>query len=220
MEKKERALTPAEQKRKADFERLCQQMAQSGYQKRDLTVSVLYANAMSAPVMLPFAMAAFVVYRVFRPAGSGSFSVSLPRLALFWAAILLLLVLHELIHGAVWGLFAKEHGRAISFGFIWRLLTPYCTCAEPLKRWQYVLGTAMPTLILGFGLGAAAVGLGQPMLFLLSVIMLFGGGGDALIILKVLFHRSGGRNAVYCDHPYDCGVVVFEQSSNIADKGA
>ena len=72
MEKKERALTPAEQKRKADFERLCQQMAQSGYQKRDLTVSVLYANAMSALVMLPFAMAAFVAFRLhLHPAGGG-----------------------------------------------------------------------------------------------------------------------------------------------------
>ena len=50
MEKKERALTPAEQKRKADFERLCQQMAQSGYQKRDLTVSVLYGQGLGGLV--------------------------------------------------------------------------------------------------------------------------------------------------------------------------
>ncbi len=212
MEKKERALTPAEQKRKADFERLCEQMAQSGYQKRDLTVSVLYANAMSAPVMLPFAMAAFVAYRVFRPAGSGSFSVSIsiPRVVVFWAAILLLLVLHELIHGAVWGLFAKEHGRSISFGFIWRLLTPYCTCAEPLAKWQYIAGGAMPTLVLGIGLTTLAAALGDLWLLMLAEIMIFGGGGDFLIILKLLRYRHPGKEALFYDHPYECGVVAFE----------
>jgi len=34
MTKKERGLTPAEQKRKADFEKICEEMEQSGYLKK------------------------------------------------------------------------------------------------------------------------------------------------------------------------------------------
>lgn len=218
MAKQKRALTPAETARKERFDALCREMAEAGYEKTDLTVGIVFANAASIFLMLPFAAALWVCYVLVNP--SGRVDLSLGGALVFLVLLLLLTVVHEGIHGLTLGAFAKGHLRSISFGVIWTYLTPYCTCAEPLKRWQYVVGTAMPTLILGFGLGAAAVGLGQPMLFLLSVIMLFGGGGDALIILKVLFHRSGGRNAVYCDHPYDCGVVVFEQSSNIADKGA
>ena len=39
----------------------------------------------------------------------------------------------------------------------------------------------------------------------------FGGGGDFTIILKILLHRQRGKEAVYYDHPYECGVVVFEK---------
>lgn len=41
MDKKEKKLTFAEQKRKENFERTCEKMEQKGYVKRDLTVSVL-----------------------------------------------------------------------------------------------------------------------------------------------------------------------------------
>ena len=37
------------------------------------------------------------------------------------------------------------------------------------------------------------------------------GGGDFLIILKILLYRSGKKETVYYDHPYECGVVVFEK---------
>jgi hypothetical protein len=42
--------------------------------------------------------------------------------------------------------------------------------------------------------------------------MIFGGGGDFLIILKMLLYRSGGKEAVFYDHPTECGFVVFEKS--------
>lgn len=44
MSKKERRLTPTEQKRKFGFEQVCDEMEQNGYQKKNLTVSVLFAN--------------------------------------------------------------------------------------------------------------------------------------------------------------------------------
>ena len=47
--------------------------------------------------------------------------------------------------------------------------------------------------------------------FLSFFTMIFGGGGDFAIILKMLLHRQRGKEAVYYDHPYECGVVVFEK---------
>jgi hypothetical protein len=41
--------------------------------------------------------------------------------------------------------------------------------------------------------------------------MIFGGGGDFIIILKMLLYRAKGKDAVYYDHPYECGFVVFEK---------
>ena len=66
----------------------------------------------------------------------------------------LLVILHELIHGITWAFFARNYFHSIDFGFIWSTFSPHCTCSEPLGKWQYLLGAAMPTLVLG---GAVAV---------------------------------------------------------------
>lgn len=213
MSRRERTLTPAETVRKERFEALCREMESAGYRKTDLTVGIVSVNIAAVLLMLPFAAALWICYFLRGASGAGSRVTGGPLV--FLALLILLMVLHECIHGLVWGLFAEHHLRAVSFGVIWKYLTPYCACAEPLKRWQYILGAAMPTLILGFGLGAVSAALGQPLLLLLAIVMLFSGGGDFLIILKILLRRSGGRQILCCDHPYDCGAVVFEKSDQM-----
>ena len=69
----------------------------------------------------------------------------------------------------------------------------------------------MPTLILGFATAIAAVITDQLLLLFLAEIMLLSGGGDFLIILKILLYRTDKKESVYCDHPYECGFVVFEK---------
>ena len=100
---------------------------------------------------------------------------------------------------------------SIRFGVIWKALTPYCTCLRPVKRGQYILGAAMPTLVLGIGLTTAAALTGSFSVFILAIAMIFSGGGDFTIILKILLHRQRGKEAVYYDQPYECGVIVFEK---------
>lgn len=208
MSRKERKLSAAELKRKAEYDRLCEQMERAGYHKTDLTIDIVAANVGAFFVMLPFVV--LVGWLYFRKnlawQDMGPFYG-----VLIFAGALILIVVHEGIHGLVWGAFAKNHLRSIAFGVIWQALAPYCTCAEPLKRWQYILGAAAPTLVLGFGLAAVATAVGQHWLFLLAELMIFGGGGDALIILKTLAYRPKSAEALYYDHPYECGLVVFEK---------
>lgn len=209
MSKKERELTPAEKKRKADFEIICEEMAQKGYSKKDLTVGVLKANIMALIIMLPFMAVMALIYDAFN--NTTEMVISLKHSILLLLILLCLVVVHELIHGITWGIFAENHFHSINFGIIWSALTPYCTCSEPMKKWQYVLGGAMPTLVLGGGIGVVSVVSGQFLLLLLSELMILSGGGDFLIILKILLYRSGKKETVYYDHPYECGVVVFEK---------
>ena len=211
MAKNERKLTPAEQKRKEQFALVCEEMERQGYRKTDLTIGVVKANLLALIVMLPFAVlsGAVVLSRV-------SF-LSMAELMspfdflLFLLVMLLLTAVHEGIHALTWAMFGKDYWKSIRFGVIWKALTPYCTCLRPVKRGQYILGAAMPTLVLGIGLTAAAALTGVYWVFILAIAMIFGGGGDFAIILKMLLHRQQGRDAVYYDHPYECGVVVFEK---------
>ncbi len=140
----------------------------------------------------------------------------LDRASLGFVVVLLLLflglvILHEFIHAITWGIFAKNHFHSIDFGIIWSSFSPYCTCSEPLEKWQYLLGVAMPTLVLGGGVAAVAVMANQLLLFFLAEFMILSGGGDFLILLKILFYRTDKNESKYCNHPYECGFVVFEK---------
>ena len=159
--------------------------------------------------MLPFLALAAWAYAPFIAAG-GSFFLD-GQFFLLFLAILVLLVVHECIHGLTWSLFAPNHFASISFGVIWKALTPYCTCNAPLKRWQYVLGTAMPTLVLGVGLTAAAAVLHQNALFLLAEIMILGGGGDCLIILHMLRYRPASPTSSASTTPTNAALLPLKK---------
>lgn len=211
MAKNERKLTPAEQKRKEQLALVCEEMERQGYRKTDLTIGVVKANLLALIVMLPFAAlsGAVVLSRV--SFLSMAESMSPFDFLLYLLVMLLLTAVHEGIHALTWAMFGKDYWKSIRFGVIWKALTPYCTCLRPAKRGQYILGAAMPTLVLGIGLTAAAALTGIFWVFILALAMIFGGGGDFTIILKILLHRQCGKEAVYYDHPYECGVVVFEK---------
>lgn len=91
------------------------------------------------------------------------------------------------------------------------MMTPYCTCSQPLRRGQIILGFAMPALILGFGLAAVSINLNSFFLFLLSEVNVLMGSGDFFAILKMLLYHSNGQDTLYCVHPYKLGMVVFEK---------
>lgn len=52
-EEDKRALTPAEQARKAAFEATQASLAAEGYQPHDLTIGMIYANVMTLAIGLP-----------------------------------------------------------------------------------------------------------------------------------------------------------------------
>ena len=209
MEKDKRKLTDKELKRKDHFEKLNAEMHQKGYQIKNMIIDIQQANFQGPLSMLPFMVLAFGVYYYVN--GLDIDGISIGIVAAAYLLILVLIVLHELIHGITWGIFAKNHFHSIDFGIIWSSFSPYCTCSNPLKKWQYLLGVAMPTLVLGGGVAVVAVMANQLLLFFLAEYMILSGGGDFLIILKSMLYRTDKQESVYCDHPYECGFVVFEK---------
>ena len=209
--KKQRVLTPAELKRKEVAEKISSQMMQEGYRKRELIIGVWQANLLAIVGMLPFMVLAWVLFWAFHNTPFMDFLDSILKCLFFLAAIILLIVVHEGIHGLTWGCFARNHFQSISFGVIWEALTPYCTCVEPLTKMQYITGSVMPTLVLGSGLTTASIFRDNYLLLALAELMILSGGGDFLVVLKILRNKPEGRTAIYLDHPYECGVIMFEK---------
>ena len=209
MDKDKRKLTEKELKRKDYFEKLTSEMQQKGYQIKNMIINVRQANYLGPLSMLPFMALTFWVY--YNVNGFDLEGISLGFAVAAFLSILFLTILHELIHGITWGIFEKNHFHSIDFGIIWSSFSPYCTCSEPLKKWQYLLGVMMPTLVLGGGVAVAAVMANQLLLFFLAEFMILSGGGDFLITLKILLYRTDKKESVYCDHPYEYGFVVLEK---------
>lgn len=207
MDKDKRKLTEKELKRKNDFEKLSSEMQQKGYKMKNVMINTQKAKYLALFVMFPFMALVFWMY--YHVNGFDLDCLSWGFLVALIVLISCLIILHELIHGITWAIFAKNHFHAIGFGIIWNSFSPYCTCSNPLKKWQYLLGVAMPTLVLGGGGAVAAVMTNQLLLFFAAEYMILSGGGDFQLILRSIL--TDKRGSVYCDHPYECGFAVFEK---------
>ena len=188
MDKDKRELTEKELKRKDCFEKFNSEMQQKGYKAKNIIINTQQAKPLCLLIMLPFMALAFWIY--YNVNGFDLDCLSWGFVVALLMLILCLSILHELIHGITWSIFAKNHFHSIDFGFIWSSFSPYCTCSEPLKKWQYLLGTAMPTLVLGGGAAVVSVMTNQLLLFILAEFMIISGGGDFLIVLKGMLHHT------------------------------
>ncbi len=208
-ERKETDLSEKEKKRLKKFETTKAKMIKDGYKVKDLTVNAVSANIMAFVTPLPFVVLFFLIYIILGNTLKGISNDC------FTIAIIINLVfgifVHEFIHGFTWTLCSKKMFKDIEFGFIVKTCNPYCTCSTPLKKYQYVLGSAMPGIVLGIIPSIIAIIFGSPILLLSGAFQLFGAGGDALIVYKVLLNKTKSKDVLYYDHPTEIGVLYFEK---------
>ncbi|HPR33193.1 MAG TPA: DUF3267 domain-containing protein [Prolixibacteraceae bacterium] len=118
------------------------------------------------------------------------------------------MVAHELIHGVVWALAASRGFRSISFGILWKLVTPYCHCREPLQVKHYILGALMPALVLGFIPAIIALITGRLGLLIFGIFFTIAAVGDFMVIWLL---RNEHRNTWVEDHPSEAGCFIYRK---------
>jgi len=132
----EKRLTKTQQEGKEIFETLRDELSAAGYKEKPVLVSALKANVVALLIAIPMIMILYSFYEfVHEDTGQTSISMTGMLLLAFFVSI----VIHELIHGISFALFTKEGWKSIKFGVIWKVVTPYCTCREPLPRNQYLV---------------------------------------------------------------------------------
>ncbi len=206
---KNRELSPAEKRRLAAFEALSEDMIARGYRRTELTVSIVKANVFAVLLLIPLLIVGLGLFWLKNRTIGGSF---MPMSALWLlVSLIVLTVVHELIHGLSWAIFAEHHWKDIEFGFMKQYLTPYCTCGVPLGKGQYIFGALMPLVLLGILPMIAGILTGSLPLLVMGIIMADAAGGDILIVWKILRYRSEAGSFVYIDHPTQAGGVIFEK---------
>ena len=200
-------LSPKEKVRVEKFNEIVDELKKKGYKRRDLTISLKTANTQGMLFPLPFAVLYLILnFLVLRNPWKGYNGI------IFILLVVGLIVVHEIIHGITWAIFAKHHFKDIEFGFVAKEITPYCYCRSSLKKYQYITGSIMPFLTLGIIISTVALFIpNNATLLLVGIIMMFGAGGDLSIIYLLLKNKSKSKDVLYMDHPVDCGVVMFEK---------
>ena len=212
MGKDNRKLSESEQKRKKLYEEKKNELLAQGYEEKDLTIGVVYANIMAFVLGLPIIILLLILFIYKNQSGIYTFSIYGPVVFLIIFAVLV--VVHELIHGLFWAIYAKNHLKSIEFGFMISSLTPYCCCKDMLTKPQYIVGGIMPTVLLGIVPAVISIFTGSLFWFIMGELMILAGGGDLTILLKLLRYKSKKEEILYMDHPYECGLVVFERENN------
>jgi Putative zincin peptidase len=175
------------------------------FKQEERTIDFSKVNLYAVLYAMPFvALVAVPYYLIW-----GNNFNKTPSLTFYaWGALIVIsgIVIHELIHGLTWSLFAKEGIKSIKFGIIWKALMPYCNCKEPLPVGGYMVGGVMPAVILGFIPAIIALLTGNHSLFSLAIIFILSAGGD-FMMLDIL--RKEPKDNFVLDHPTKVGCYIY-----------
>jgi len=188
----------------------------SNYQQQKLTVDLIWANVFAIliiiPILLVFGLPYYFIWlSKLDSSGLGKFIFQILDSwngFYIFGIIIFGLILHELIHGITWAIFAKNGFKSIKFGILWKMLTPYCHCKEPLKIKHYIFGAITPAVILGFLPSILAVILGNFELLLFGILFIMSAGGDFLVIN--LLWKENSEDIVQ-DHPSEAGCFIYRK---------
>ena len=180
---------------------------------RKVTIEIVKANIFAVVLMLVAGIVLLVPYiLIWRDQWTKNtidqFFDTLPSYCgLFFVLMIVGIVVHELIHGITWACFAPSGRKSISFGIMWKMLTPYCHCNEPMRPRPYIIGALMPLIVLGIIPAIICLISGSLFLLVWSTIFISAAGGDIWIVLLLMKER---HDCTVLDHPSEAGFYVFD----------
>ena len=119
------------------------------------------------------------------------------------------IILHELIHGITWAKFTKNGFKSIRFGVLWKFLTPYCHCKEPLLIKHYIIGAIMPAIILGLLPAIISLITGNVILLIFGIFFTMAAFGDFMIVFLLI---KENKNSLVQDHPSEVGCYIYKEN--------
>lgn len=182
------------------------------FRKEELTIDPVKAQLHAFAYFIPFALGFGIPFFMLWGGSltTGTFKNVLP--AMPWSALIIIgiflvgVVVHELIHGITWAIFARQGFSSIRYGVLWKHLTPYCHCKEPLLVKHYCIGGLMPAIILGIIPSVMSLVTGHIGLFLFGMFFTLAAGGDFMII-RMLWKEP--MDNLVQDHPEKIGCYIY-----------
>ena len=197
------------------------------YKREKLTIDLVKANVIGVlsiiPIALIFGLPYYLLWQEqFTLSGFREYLVGLsPGILgngtlLVFVAMIGGIIVHELIHGITWAIYAERGFKSIKFGILWKMLTPYCHCKEPLKVKHYITGAIMPGIIVGIIPAVIAIITGNLGLLIFGIFFTMAASGDIMIINLL---KNENKNDLVLDHPSEAGCYIFRKiEENIGER--
>ena len=122
--------------------------------------------------------------------------------------LLIGIVLHELVHGIFFAIFANKGFASVRFGMMWKYLAPYAHCKEPLKIKNYTIALLAPLVLVGILPAIVGIAMGNFLLLFVGIFMSGGAAGDLMIYN--LIKKENPEDYVQ-DHPSEAGCYIFRK---------
>ena len=176
---------------------------------RKVAIDIVKANIFAVVIMvvaaIVFLVPFFWIWKDKKPidellGGFGDWSIT-------FILVIVGIVVHELIHGLTWACYAKSGWKSISFGVIWKLLTPYCHCDEPMRIHGYMMGAMMPCIVLGVIPAIVALFIGSLPMLAWGIFFIAAAAGD--IWMTWLLTKENPKSMVL-DHPSEAGFYIID----------
>jgi len=177
---------------------------------RKVAIDIVKANVFAFVIMvvsaIVFLVPFFLIWKDKKPLFShdGGFG------SIIWVFGLVLagIVVHELIHGLTWAHFARNGWKSISFGVMWKMLTPYCHCNEPMRIYGYMAGAMMPCIVLGIIPAVVALCIGNLPLLVWGIFFISAAAGDIWMTWLLTKEKP---DSLVLDHPTEAGFYIIDE---------
>ena len=209
---REEYMTKDEKIRIDNFTRVSKELFEKGYEETKVGMGIVKANIIVLFIFAPIMYLIFKFYvKLYSIDDFINFLLDIKKFMFFIITSMVFIVIHELLHGITWSLFTENGFKDVAFGFMWKYLTPYCSCKVPMKRGQYVLGLLMPLIILGIVPTIIGLAMGSVFLTALGAFYIFAAGGDIIMAFLILSRDLKGKEVLLFDNPTEMGVSFFEK---------
>jgi len=125
------------------------------------------------------------------------------------AVIVIGIILHEMIHGFFFSLFTLKGMRSVKIGVLWKKLTPYCHCKEPVKRYHFIIATIAPMIILGIIPLSFGFVMKNFLLLQFGIVFVIAALGDIMLISLLIKEKN---NSLIYDLPDEVGFAVYQKN--------
>jgi hypothetical protein len=188
----------------------------TGYLKEKRTVNVLLANIYSVLIFIFAAILLSIVYYLIWNEDDlfDKSRKSFKNLGFFSFLFMLIIgiILHELLHGIVFSIYAKKGYKSVKFGVLWKVLTPYCHCKEPLKVREFIIAALTPTVALGLVPSVISMFIGNIELLLFGILFFAAGAGDLMLVSSILREKE---SALIYDLPDEIGYDLYRKIEEV-----